>query len=142
MAKFCSLVFPIHFVNLDQVLINLKLERLKGKSFSLKTFRQLQRKQKEMRTLQVKVRIRIQWAIPGLFFIFFSSQFKYKLKNAYFCARDSNPVRQDGRHTQIHSTIAASLSNSSLMWVVLRFDQEELNLGRCFSGPAWSMCIS
>ena len=47
-----------------------------------------------------------KWANTGLFFCLFSP-FQFKLKKRRWCAWESNPGQQDGRHERIHWATAA-----------------------------------
>ena len=53
----------------------------------------------------------LNWPIPASFlfiFVLFLLQFQYKLKKRRWCAWDSNPGPQDGRHRRNHGGMAAT----------------------------------
>ena len=58
-----------------------------------------------------------KWANPGLFFfifVLFLLQFQHKLKKHRWCAWDSNPGPQDGRHRRNHGAMAATKEKRKL----------------------------
>ena len=61
--------------------------------------------------------IYVLWANPGLFFfifVLFLLQFQHKLKKHRWCAWDSNPGPQDGRHRRNHGAMAATKEKRKL----------------------------